>query len=280
MSVISRFWSWLIGEAKALPTIEQSIANFADKVANDIKKFTAPGSVGDYLLTGLTEVAKIIDPALVPLIAGIENYIPKVIALITGVGSAVGVEAGKTVEQQLEEGIAALENIKGIDGTVYAGLLATIQASLANYVHTNNAVAIGSVAPPASQLLAIGQAVHTLNNEATANAPIATALAAAETAHDQPAASPAASPAVEEESPEEEVSDPDSGSLTNVDANTAPTSEAPAQTEETPAQTESAAPAAQEQPVQTELSFEEAIKQEKIKLGLLNEDGTPITPAQ
>lgn len=153
-NIFTRLWAWITGEAAQIPTIESNIVKFADSAVNWLKSPNV-----QFALSTLTSIAESIDPALTPLIAGIENYIPKIISLITGISN----EAGKSVEQQIQDGLAELEKVKGIDGTIYAGLLATIQSALSNYVLSNNAVATGIVSPPAGQLIAVGQAVHANN---------------------------------------------------------------------------------------------------------------------
>lgn len=150
-NIFTRLWAWITGEAAQLPTIESNIVKFADSAVNWLK-----GPNVQFALSTLTSIAESIDPALTPLISGIENYIPKIISLVTGISN----EAGKSIEQQIKDGLAELEKVKGIDGTVYAGILATIQSCISHYVLSNNAVETGIVSPGPGTLIAVGQAVH------------------------------------------------------------------------------------------------------------------------
>jgi len=150
---------FLTGEVEKIPTIEKKIVTFADKVTNDLKKIEG-SDLFKYLEVGILEAAKIIDPALVPLIAGIENYIPKVIALISGVDDAIDAEASKTIEQQAADGLKKIQSLTGIDAVVYAGKIGTLATCISNYVLTNNAVETGVIAPSAGTLLSVQQVVH------------------------------------------------------------------------------------------------------------------------
>lgn len=150
---------FLTGEVEKIPSIEKTITTFADKVTNDLKVLTG-SDLFKYLEEGIIDVAKVIDPALVPLIAGIENYIPKAIALIGGIDSTIDTEAGKTVQQQASDALQAIQSLKGVDVVVYSGKVGTLATCISNYVLTNNAVETGVIAPPAGTLLSVQQVIH------------------------------------------------------------------------------------------------------------------------
>lgn len=157
-NIFTRFWAWLTNEAKNVPTIEHSIVTFADTVTNDLKTMES-SKVAQYIETGLVAVAQAIDPALVPLIQGIENYIPKLIALVADADSVIDAEASKTLNQQATDGLAAIQGLKETDAAVYAGNLATVQLGISNYVTSNNIDTLGE-APALSSLISVGQAIH------------------------------------------------------------------------------------------------------------------------
>lgn len=141
------------GVEKKVVSIEGSIAKFGNAVVNEYKVIAANPEV--QLLAGwFVKIAESIDPALTPLISGIELQFPKIVTMVTNVTS----EVEKPIEQQLGDGLTALEKVKGIDGTVYAGALGTINASVQNYIVTNNATAVAQATP--SQLLATAYVVH------------------------------------------------------------------------------------------------------------------------
>jgi hypothetical protein len=145
-NIFERLWAWIKGEAKQLPTIENKILDFADTVTNDIKAISE-SDLPKYLET-LATVAESIDPALTPLISGLELYIPKAVGLITGV---LG---------DISAAIKALQSVKSVDAVVYAGNLGTLKAAISNFVLSNNAVSTGVLAPPAGNLIAVSLATH------------------------------------------------------------------------------------------------------------------------
>lgn len=145
-NIFDRLWAWIKGEAKQLPTIENKILDFADTVTNDIKVISE-SDLPKYL-EGLATVAEAVDPALTPLISGLELYIPKAVGLITGV---LG---------DISAAIKALQAVKPVDSVVYAGNLGTLKAAISNYVLSNNAVTTGVLSPPAGHLIAVSLATH------------------------------------------------------------------------------------------------------------------------
>lgn len=158
-NIFSRLWAWIIGEVKQIPTIEQHIVQFADKVTDELK-IIASSDVAKFIESGILAIAQAIDPSLVPLIAGIENYIPKLIGLVTGIKLIIDQEGAKPIVEQLQDGINALQSGKSEDTIVYAGNLGTISAALSNYVISNNAMELGIDVPEPAQLLSAGQAIH------------------------------------------------------------------------------------------------------------------------
>lgn len=138
---------------KKAKTIEQKIAEFADKLVNGVKTFQANPTV-QFFESGIVKIAESVDPALIPLISGIELALPKILSVIqTGTD-----EINKPEQEQLNDFVAYLQKIKGINGTVYAGLLATLNAAIQKYITDNN----GIIATDA-QVITAGQAAHATN---------------------------------------------------------------------------------------------------------------------
>lgn len=164
LSIFAAIWAFIVGAAKNAPTIETKIVQFADAVTDKLKDI-ASSDLAKFLGSGIVELAEAIDPALIPLISGIENYLPKLIGLITGVRLIVDEEGAKTITEQLQDAVTALQNIKTDDEVVYAGNLATINAGISNYVISNNAVELGIGVPAPAQLLAAGQVIHAHGSE-------------------------------------------------------------------------------------------------------------------
>lgn len=144
-------WNWITGEVKQLVTIEQHIATFVDKTVNFLK--TDPTAV--FIENGLVTIAETVNPALTPMIQGLELEIPKILHLV----SNGELEAAKPIGQQAEDLLAYLSKLKNGSSSVYAGILATINAAIQYYVTSNN----GIVSSPA-QLLATGQVNHANNS--------------------------------------------------------------------------------------------------------------------
>lgn len=144
----------LFGEAeKEIIPIEQSIAKFGNAVINEYKSLAANPEV--QLLAGwFVKIAEGIDPALTPIISGIELEFPKIVSVATGVID----ETGKPVEQQLGDGLTALGKIKALNTTLGANVLGGINAAVQAYVINNNAT---DVAPATdSQLIVAAHIVH------------------------------------------------------------------------------------------------------------------------
>lgn len=145
-----RAFDWIKAEFAAAETIEQKIAAFADAVINKVKTLQASETV-QFLENGIVSLAESIDPALTPMISGIELELPKILNVATGITD----EISKPVADQVADAVTKLQTIKGINGTAYAGLLGTANAMVQNYVTSNN-----GIVATAAQLLAAGQAVH------------------------------------------------------------------------------------------------------------------------
>ncbi|MFI5157690.1 MAG: hypothetical protein ACHQF4_02430 [Sphingobacteriales bacterium] len=131
-------------------TIAQKIATFANNLVNELKGLQANKTV-QFLESGIVAVAESVDPALTPLISGIELELPKIVTLVSN-GAAI---LNDTAQGQVNTLAEYLEKLKGINGTVYAGILATLSAAIQAFI-TNNA----GIAATDSQLIVAGQAVH------------------------------------------------------------------------------------------------------------------------
>lgn len=138
---------------KTVQSIEYSIAKFADAVVNEYKVLAANPEI-KLLADWFIKIAEDIDPALTPLISGIELVFPKIVSISTGVVA----ETQKPIEQQLGDGLTALENLKGIKGTYYANVLGGINTEVQNYVISNNATELPAVTD--AQLITTAQAIH------------------------------------------------------------------------------------------------------------------------
>lgn len=142
---------------KEVPVIEQSIAKFADAVTNNLK--TVVDSDGfNKVLNGLEAAAETVDPALTPMIQGLNLEIPKILNLVTGVTAAIDAEVQKPIEEQALDALKKLKIIKADTSTgqaVYAGAQGTISAAVQHYITSNNSI----LATPA-QLITSGQAAH------------------------------------------------------------------------------------------------------------------------
>src|ERR1700753_2805455 len=144
-----KVWDEIENLFKKATTIEQDIATFANNVVNKLVALQGNQTV-QFLESDLVTIAESINPALTPMISGIELELPKILTIIKG-GVA---EASKTDSEQLNDFITYIETLKGITGTVYAGLLGTLNAAVQNYITSNAGIV---VAP--SKLLATGQVV-------------------------------------------------------------------------------------------------------------------------
>lgn len=134
-------------------SIEANISKFGNAVVNEFKALEANPTI-DLAAEWFVKIAEGIDPGLTPLISGIELEFPKIINFVTGV---LG-EVAKPVNAQLSDGLNALQTVKAINGTVYAGALGTINAAVQEYVISNNATTVQPAT--ASQLLTSAVIVH------------------------------------------------------------------------------------------------------------------------
>lgn len=109
------FGSKIEGE---IVSIESNISKFGNAVVNEFKIIAANPTV-DLAAEWFVNIAEGIDPALTPLISGIELEFPKILNFVTG---ALG-EINKPLGQQTSDGLTKLQTLKGINGTIYAGAL-------------------------------------------------------------------------------------------------------------------------------------------------------------
>jgi hypothetical protein len=150
-SFFQKVWDTVVSIFKHATPIEQSIAKFANAVTNKIKSLQSNETV-QFLESGLITIAESIDPALTPMISGLELELPKILNVVTNVTG----EISKPVNEQVDDAVTAITNIKGINSTIYAGILGAIAPAITNFVNTNN----GIVVDPA-QLIIAQQVVHT-----------------------------------------------------------------------------------------------------------------------
>lgn len=148
--------AWVENIFDEAPTIERSIAKFADEVTNKIKVLEPTAeAIGTFLENELVPIAEAIDPALTPMISGLELALPKTINTVSNVVGAISNIAAEPESEQVAQGLSAIQNLKGVDGTIYGNVLGAISTSIANFVTTNN----GIVATTAD-LISTQQAVH------------------------------------------------------------------------------------------------------------------------
>ena len=143
----------LFGSGGEVATIESSIAKFGNAVVNEYKSLSTDPKViatADFFV----KIAEGIDPALTPLISGIELAFPKIVNVATGVLS----EVDKPIPQQLSDGVTALGTIKGLNATLGANTLGGIASAVSAYVFDNNATTLTAATP--SQIITAQQIVH------------------------------------------------------------------------------------------------------------------------
>jgi hypothetical protein len=144
----------IFGKAEgAIIPIEQSISKFGNAVVNGYKTLAANPEVAT-LAGWFVTIAEGIDPALTPIISGIELAFPKIVNIATGV---LG-EINKPVKEQLSDGLTAIENTKALNTTLGANILGGINAAVQAYVVTNNATSMAPVSD--SQLIVAAHIVH------------------------------------------------------------------------------------------------------------------------
>lgn len=142
---------------KEIPSIEQKIAQFGNVVTNEIKAIESNADV-QKVLNALPALAEAIDPALVPMIQGLELEIPKILNFVTGVITDIDNEIVKPVEQQVVDALTKLKIIKASPSTgeaIYTGAMGTISTAVQHYVTTNNGILATT-----SQLLISSQGAH------------------------------------------------------------------------------------------------------------------------
>lgn len=147
MNFFQKIWAWLTGEVSKAQTIEQSIAKFATKVVDELKTNPEVILVED----GLIAVATAVDPALVPMIKGLELELPNILTII----SNGAVELAKPLPYQAKDVLAWLNKVEGNSKSVFAGILAAINGAVQYFTTSNN----GIEATP-GQLIATGQVMH------------------------------------------------------------------------------------------------------------------------
>lgn len=144
----------IFGSSGEVATIESSIAKFSDAVVNGFKAISANPTVintAEFFVT----IAESIDPALTPLISGIELAFPKIVNIATGITE----EVSKTVPVQLADGLAKISAIKATNSVIGSGVLGNIASAVSAYVFSNNATTLSPVTD--SQIITAQQVVHT-----------------------------------------------------------------------------------------------------------------------
>jgi hypothetical protein len=144
-----RAWAWVTGEFTAAEDAAKKIADFANKLVDEIKGLEANPTV-QAIGSAAISIAEGIDPALTPLINGLELELPKI---FTAIGN-VDTEVNKTEDEQLKDFLAYLGTIKGLP-TIYAGQLATLSAAIQAFLANNS-----GVANTPAQLITASQVVH------------------------------------------------------------------------------------------------------------------------
>jgi hypothetical protein len=133
--------------------IEQSISKFGNSVVNEFKTLSVNPEVAT-MADWFVKIAEGIDPALTPIISGIELAFPKIVNIATGI---LG-EINKPVKDQLSDGLTAIENTKAANSTLGANILGGINAAVQAYAISNNATSMTPVSD--SQLIVAAHIVH------------------------------------------------------------------------------------------------------------------------
>lgn len=140
------------GETEVL-TIEHKISIFGNSVVNEYRKIAANPEVAT-LADWFVKIAEGIDPALTPLISGIELQFPKIVNIATGV---LG-EIDKPIGEQLGDGLAKIESTKVASEVLGSNVLGGINAAVQDFVISNNATSVQPATP--AQLITASQVVH------------------------------------------------------------------------------------------------------------------------
>jgi hypothetical protein len=143
----------IFGENGELKTIEQSIGKFSDAVVNEFKSLEGNPEVvstADFFV----KIAEGIDPALTPLISGIELAFPKILNIATNVSA----EVDKPVVQQIQDAKTAINSQKAANVTLGSNTLGGIASAVSAFVFDNNATSLNAVTP--SQLITAQQVIH------------------------------------------------------------------------------------------------------------------------
>jgi len=139
----------IFGENGELKTIEQSIGKFSDAVVNEFKSLEG-NPEADFFV----KIAEGIDPALTPLISGIELAFPKILNIATNVSA----EVDKPVVQQIQDAKTAINSQKAANVTLGSNTLGGIASAVSAFVFDNNATSLNAVTP--SQLITAQQVIH------------------------------------------------------------------------------------------------------------------------
>lgn len=143
----------LFKENGAVSNVEHSIAKFGDAVVNEYKVLAGNPTIvlaADWFV----KIAEGIDPALTPLISGIELEFPKIVSIATGVVA----EVSKPESQQLVDGLSAIAKTKAANSVLGSNILGGIAAAVNAYVVSNNATELPPVTD--AQLITAAQLVH------------------------------------------------------------------------------------------------------------------------
>jgi len=150
MSFITQIEQDVVSIFKKADSIEASIAAFATKLINGLKEAQANPTV-DFIETTAIQLAETEYPALKPLITGIETYLPKIISLVSQ--GVVVLDSG--AEATVNTLATYLESVKGIDGTIYATILAGLNAGVQKFLNNN-----ANLTATSSQLIVASQAAY------------------------------------------------------------------------------------------------------------------------
>lgn len=151
-------WDWIKKEFGFVEDeagkLSKDIALLGNEIANELKN----GNLVKVIEGALPAIAGAINPALVPLVSGLELQLPKLIDKITGVAQAVGTEITRTPAQQADDLAKYLEGLKGVSNTGFANAVGGINAIVQEYATENT----GTIVAEPAHLIASAQVIHSL----------------------------------------------------------------------------------------------------------------------
>ena len=109
---------------------------------------------------GAIAIIEAADPALKPFFDGLPGFLKTAVVFASNAAADLTSEAAKPLDQQAQDGLAAIQNLATVNNSAFVSKLAGIAGEVSDFALSNNAVETGVTSPGVGAMIAVQQAVH------------------------------------------------------------------------------------------------------------------------